>query len=117
MIKVNNKRRGEAGEYIGRGSPLGNPFVIGKDGTREEVVDKYRTWIFNKLENNKRPIVEEIGRLYELWQKQGELKLLCWCSPELCHGNIIKMILEDINMIHIKYNGDPIMAAIKEPYV
>ena len=30
--------------YIGRGSKWGNPFVIGKDGSREEVVEKYRVF-------------------------------------------------------------------------
>lgn len=31
--------------YIGRPSKWGNPFVIGKDGTREEVIAKYAEWI------------------------------------------------------------------------
>ena len=30
--------------YCGRPSPLGNPFVIGRDGTRDEVCDKYEAW-------------------------------------------------------------------------
>ena len=37
------------GEYVGRphsrfppGSPLGNPYRIGSDGTREEVITRYR---------------------------------------------------------------------------
>ena len=34
-IIIVNKHHGKSGEYIGRGSPLGNPFVIGKDGSRE----------------------------------------------------------------------------------
>jgi hypothetical protein len=28
--------------YIGRPSKWGNPFVIGRDGSREEVIEKYR---------------------------------------------------------------------------
>ena len=28
--------------YIGRGSPWGNPFVIGEHGTRDEVCDKFK---------------------------------------------------------------------------
>ena len=46
-IEVKNVRSGARGEYIGRrgygreGSPLGNPFVIGRDGTREQVIAKY----------------------------------------------------------------------------
>lgn len=31
--------------YIGRPSKWGSPFVIGKDGNREEVILKYREWI------------------------------------------------------------------------
>jgi len=30
--------------YIGRPSMWGNPFVIGKDGTRAEVVEKHERW-------------------------------------------------------------------------
>jgi hypothetical protein len=31
--------------YVGRPSKWGNPFVIGRDGSREEVIAKYRAWI------------------------------------------------------------------------
>ncbi|PIW12451.1 MAG: hypothetical protein COW35_01440, partial [Candidatus Infernicultor aquiphilus] len=31
--------------YIGRPSKWGNPFTIGKDGTRSEVIEKYRIWL------------------------------------------------------------------------
>ena len=31
--------------YIGRPSKWGNPFVIGKDGTRVDVIRKYEDWI------------------------------------------------------------------------
>lgn len=31
--------------YIGRPSKFDNPFVIGPDGTREEVIEKYRNWL------------------------------------------------------------------------
>ena len=30
--------------YIGRGSKWGNPYVIGKDGNRDEVIEKYRLY-------------------------------------------------------------------------
>ena len=36
--------------YVGRPTPLGNPFVIGVDGTRAEVIEKYRTWILHELD-------------------------------------------------------------------
>jgi hypothetical protein len=31
--------------YIGRPGKWGNPFVIGKDGTRAEVIAKYEAWL------------------------------------------------------------------------
>ena len=63
--------------YIGRPSKWGNPFVIGKDGTRQEVVDKYEVWL------KKQP---------ELMDSLSELKdktLACWCSPQTCHGDVL----------------------------
>ena len=43
-MKVLNKRDAgaSAGIYIGRGSAWGNPFVIGRDGDRAEVIEKYK---------------------------------------------------------------------------
>ena len=31
--------------YVGRPSKWGNSFVIGRDGSRSEVIAKYRAWI------------------------------------------------------------------------
>jgi len=41
---VVNRKDGapEGAVFIGRPSPFGNPFVIGKSDTRAEVVEKYR---------------------------------------------------------------------------
>lgn len=36
--------------YIGRPSKWGNPFIIGRDGTREEVVAKYEAWLTGRPE-------------------------------------------------------------------
>jgi hypothetical protein len=42
MCRVLNKRTDthDGAVYIGRGSKWGNPFVIGRDGTRAEVIAK-----------------------------------------------------------------------------
>jgi hypothetical protein len=45
MTTVANKYYQNYDVYIGRGSKWGNPFVIGKDGDRDEVIAKYREWI------------------------------------------------------------------------
>ncbi len=71
--------------YIGRGSRWGNPFRIGKDGTRDEVLEKYRQYI---LANP-----DLILHLPELLGKT----LGCWCKPLRCHGDILNEILERYN--------------------
>src|SRR5262245_58764119 len=51
MITVVNKRHHRGGGvYIGRPSLLGNPFRIGEHGTREEVIAKYRVWLWRQIQ-------------------------------------------------------------------
>jgi hypothetical protein len=64
--------------YIGRPSKWGNPFKIGKDGSREEVIQKYRQWI---LDN---PTL--------IAQLATELKgktLGCWSKPHSCRDEVL----------------------------
>jgi len=70
--------------YIGRPSIWENPFIIGKDGTRKEVIEKYEKY----LRNNE----ELINRIMEL---DGKI-LGCWCKPKPCHGDIIIKIINEI---------------------
>jgi hypothetical protein len=64
--------------YIGRGSFWGNPFVIGKDGDRDDVVRKYAEMICDNQ--------EMLSRLHELRGKN----LVCYCAPKLCHGHVLE---------------------------
>lgn len=66
--------------YIGRGSPYGNPFVIGKHGTRTEVIQKFRDHLFSVLHD------EEVQK--ELLQLDGK-DLVCFCKPAPCHGDVL----------------------------
>jgi len=70
--------------YIGREnshygllqSKWANPFVIGKDGTRDEVIAMYEEYIeLTDLKND----------LHELKGKT----LGCWCHPQACHGDVL----------------------------
>ena len=63
--------------YIGRPSKWGNPFEIGKDGTRAEVIAKYEAWILTQP--------HLLAALPEL---QGKI-LGCWCAPQACHGDAL----------------------------
>jgi hypothetical protein len=63
--------------YIGRPSKWGNPFPIGKDGTRAQVIAKYEKWL--------RTNPSLMADLHELRGKT----LGCWCSPLACHGDVL----------------------------
>jgi hypothetical protein len=62
--------------YVGRPSKWGNPYVIGKDGTREEVIAKYKNWLLR---------AGPVDQLHELRGKD----LVCWCAPQGCHGDVL----------------------------
>lgn len=80
--RVVHCKREEYDIYIGRPSKWGNPFVIGKDGNRQEVIRKYREYILSKDE-----------LLKDLHELKGKV-LGCWCSPSACHGDVLVDLIE-----------------------
>lgn len=81
MTRVVNLRREDCDVRICRPGQWGNPFCIGKDGTREEVVEKYRNWIMTQP--------KLLSQLHILKGK----RLGCWCAPLTCHGNVLLELL------------------------
>lgn len=75
--KVVHCKRANYDVYVGRPSKWGNPFVIGKEGTREQVIEKYRQWLLGQP--------DLIAALPELKGKT----LACWCAPSACHANVL----------------------------
>jgi hypothetical protein len=65
--------------YVGRPGPWGNPFIIGRDGTREEVIARYVDWLHDNPD-----VVARVRR--ELAGKD----LICWCAPHACHGHVLR---------------------------
>ncbi len=84
MTKVVHCKKDKYDVYIGRPSKWGNPFKIGKDGTREEVIQKYREWIMTQP--------ELLAVLPELKNKV----LGCWCKPKPCHGDVLAELADKI---------------------
>jgi hypothetical protein len=78
--------------YIGRSAPRyglraskwANPFMIGRDGARDEVIAMYERWL-----RDERP--DLIAALRELRGKD----LVCWCAPLACHGDVILRLAEE----------------------
>lgn len=59
----------EGAVYCGRGSPWGNPYVIGKHGDRKQVCGLFRTYVLPEL---------DVSAL------KGK-DLVCFCAPLECH--------------------------------
>ena len=82
MPRVWNKRERAVPHdavYVGRPSPWGNDFKIGRDGTREEVVAKYRLWL-----------EADDGTFRAAIRKHLRGKdLVCWCAPLPCHADVL----------------------------
>lgn len=72
--------------YIGRAnrglrqSKWHNPFKIGRDGTREEVIAKYRQHVIGS------------GLVNDIEELRGKT-LVCWCKPAACHGDVLVELL------------------------
>lgn len=91
---VVNVRYGPCDVYIGRGKPkadnplsivgilLSNPYRIGIDGTRKEVIKKYKERLLSRPD------------LLTLIPTLKGKKLGCWCKPKACHGDVIVELLE-----------------------
>lgn len=82
MTTVVHCKRAPYDVYIGRPSKWGNPYIIGKDGTREEVIQKYEAYLLN------RP--DLLAALVEVSGK----RLGCWCAPQSCHGHVIARLAD-----------------------
>ncbi len=87
-----NRKAQKGGHYVGRPSALGNPFQIGKDGGRGEVIKKYRAWLAERMLQDS-PQRQEIERLAKQLKEGRELALACWCAPLPCHADVVKEVL------------------------
>jgi hypothetical protein len=89
--------------YIGRGSPLGNPFTGSKKlsetkalvqcDTPEIAIAAYREYLYQAIINKDKAICQELNRIWQM-AKYGDVYLVCFCAPKPCHGLIIKHLIE-----------------------
>ncbi len=75
-------------------SPLANPYSIGPHGTREQVIDKYRVWLRERLSQRPRrgTIHLTVSGLVERARKE-RITLVCWCWPKACHAEVIRDLI------------------------
>ena len=90
-MRVVHKSREPFTHYIGRPSIFGNPFVTGRDGTRDEVIRKFDMWARTD---------PKVMRAIEALPYDAVLG--CFCAPKTCHGDMI------VNLWHQLHKHDRI---------
>ena len=66
---------------IDRRTKWGNRFRIGPDGSREEVIARYRADLWRRIREGEIAI-EELAEIANCWYA-------CWCLPRPCHGLVL----------------------------
>lgn len=69
--------------YVGRPAEWGNPFRMGAHLTRLEAVQMYSTSL----------LLESADHLFARIGSLRSLRLVCWCSPQLCHAHVLALAL------------------------
>jgi hypothetical protein len=82
----------EGARYIGRPSRWGNPFKLGRDGDRDEIMANYAVWLDDKLKDE--TFCKELARLSKA------TALVCWCKPEACHGDQLVAAMKRLGYDH-----------------
>lgn len=93
-MRIVHCKKGKFDVYIGRrcygmeASKWANPWKIGPDGTREEVIKKYETALRNSPKT-----------LLQLGELKGKV-LGCWCNfpQEDCHGRVLLNLLKEMGI-------------------
>lgn len=117
-IAIVNKRAhlptaGAADIYIGRGSPLGNPFSHLPSTShptkhcvsREDAVDSFRFHLVERLSAGDVAIRGALNEIFRAAQI-GPVNLICYCAPAKCHGEVIReVILTRVAEMRLRFAG------------
>lgn len=90
--RVVHCRREPYDVYIGRAMPRfglptskwHNPFTIGADGSRSEVITRYRQYVTSSP-----------ALMADVRELRGKT-LGCWCAPRECHGHVLARLADQL---------------------
>jgi len=91
IVNIVNRRTTEdnSAVYVGRPTPLGNPFTAQQEGSREVAIAKYKQWLNLQWTTLNRRVTDELKVLAKQLKRDGSITLSCWCAPESCHAEIV----------------------------
>jgi hypothetical protein len=74
---------------IDRQTEFGNEFIIGRHGTRADVISRFERAERQRLAND--PV-----RRDKVKHMFGH-RLFCWCAPKPCHGDVYVCLAAELN--------------------
>jgi len=91
MTRVVHCKRESCDVLIDRTTIWGNPFVIGKDGDRDDVCDKHELWLLRYLFWGEEIKIRKFSNkkvIQSLYLLKNQT-IGCWCKPKRCHGDML----------------------------
>jgi hypothetical protein len=73
----------------------GNPFVVGEDGTREEVNEKFRRYLDGPVKNFQGKVFDGRHLLALIPTQIKGRRLGCTCAPLPCHGDVLARLADE----------------------
>lgn len=112
MIRILNRKTDDCScaDYVGRGSPLGNPYdftgskhpqVQFHVKSREEAIREYSLYLERMVLEKNNEIYETIEKLRKRYKNGEDISLACYCAPLPCHAEVIKNMIEEPRMSQI----------------
>lgn len=80
--------------YIGRGSALGNPYPVNEYG-RDNCIEMYKVWLDDQIKTGNEHVIDALDHIANKVIRRENVKLLCFCKPKACHGDVIKKAILD----------------------
>ena len=99
-IAVTNRHKpDDAGPrvYVGRGSPLGNPFRMASEADRDKVCEAYEAWLRKQYRQPGSPQRAALDQLVARHRAGEDLRLECFCAPKRCHADFVKHAIERLS--------------------
>lgn len=103
VVNINKHNETPNDYYIGRGSILGNIYTSIKNretkaiytcNSREESVSLYEIYLLEQISNKNKEICGLLNEIY-LKALKEDVYLVCFCHPKLCHGEVIKKVIDN----------------------
>lgn len=93
-----NPFEGFYGEFkVDRCTPVGNPFIMNGEGSREHVCNEYDNWFKVQTIKKNKAFIAYLSQIQRELALGSDIFLFCWCAPRRCHAETIRdWLLEQI---------------------